>query len=68
MTRADLVIAILELWSKDTSLADAEDEHGYTHASCGFESAQSDVQEILSLSEERLTEMLDHMTDPARKS
>lgn len=63
MTRAELIIAILELWVADESLANAIDERSYTHASCGYESAQSDVMEYLTLSVEQLSTVYDYMKE-----
>ena len=54
MQRNDIVIKILELWCKNENLADEVDRQSYTHVSCGYSSAQSFIEDVLSVDVETL--------------
>lgn len=61
MQRQDLILKILKLWTQETSLGEGVDRRNYTHASAGYETAQSDVEEILEMSQESLEAYLARM-------
>lgn len=58
MTREKLICEILLFWTKDQDRADRIDEKSYTHASCGYEEAQSYVKGLLGYSVESLEYLL----------
>jgi len=60
-TREQLIVEILNIWVKDTVAAAAIDDRSYTHASCGYESAQSDVEEYLTADMDRLERALEFL-------
>jgi hypothetical protein len=63
MTREKLIFEILALWVEDEEAAYAIDELSYTHASCGYEDAQSYVEDLLTMTVEDLQKILDKATE-----
>lgn len=62
-TRQKLILEILARWCQDTKVAEESDARSYTHASCGYHSAQSDVEEIMKMSVEQLRTYLQYYED-----
>jgi ADP-ribose pyrophosphatase YjhB (NUDIX family) len=61
-TRMELIVAILKLWASDNTLSAQVDARSYTHASCGFEDAQSYVEEVLKMDLEQLRKVYEHIS------
>lgn len=63
-TRTELILQLLTLWVHDEDAAlEIDRTRAYTHASCGYEEAQSYVEDLLTMNVEDLQKMLDKATE-----
>ena len=62
--RSELILELLNLWVQDIDVAlEIDRARAYTHASSGYEEAQSYVEDLLTMSVGNLQKMLDKATE-----